>query len=97
MIVNIPLQIDEKVIESQLSIDYEKKIENYIFEEVKQALLNQCGYYSKSELQGVTVIVKEKVDKYLESMRDEIIEAAADRLADRLARTKKAKELIEEV
>ena len=97
MIINIPLQIDEKVIEKQLSVDYEKKIENYIIGEITQALLNQCGYYgNKTETRGMTELVKQRIDLYLENMRDDIIEAAADRLADRLARTKKAKELIKE-
>ena len=97
MIINIPLQIDEKVIEKQLSVDYEKKIENYILGEITKALLNQCGYYgNKTETRGMTELVKQRIDLYLESMRDDIIEAAADRLADRLARTKKAKELVKE-
>ena len=95
MIVNIPLQIDEKVIQDQLSLDYEQKIQNYIFGEIKNALYDQCGYYSKNTLIGMTNIIRDQVDKYLEGMRDEIIEAAAERLADRLSRTKKAKELLD--
>ena len=98
MIINIPLQIDEKVIEKQLSVDYEKKIEDYIIGEITQVLLRQCGYGygNKTETRGMTELVKQRIDLYLENMRDDIINAAADRLADRLARTKKAKELVKE-
>ena len=94
MIINIPLQIDEEIIQNQLSVDYEAKVKNYILEEVKKALLEQCGYYNKSTLLGMTQLIRDEIDRYLEEMKDEIIDAAADRLADRLARTKKAKELI---
>lgn len=95
MIINIPLQIDENVIEKQLSVDYEHKVEDYILKEIEKALLNRAGYYNNPR-DGMYRIIKDRVDNYLESMRDDIIDAAADRLADRLARTKKAKELIKE-
>ena len=96
MIINIPLQIDEKIIQNQLSVDYEAKVENYILEEVKKALLEQCGYYSvhRTTLSGMTQLIRGEIDKYLEGMRDEIIDAAAERLSQRLSKTKKAKELV---
>ena len=96
MIINIPLQIDEKVIEKCLSVDYENKVADYLNKEVEQALLDKCGYYSRSTKQGMSVIVCEKVDGYIQEWKDEIIERASERLAERLARTKKAKELIDE-
>lgn len=96
MIINIPLQIDEKVIEKSLSADYQHKVEDYIFKEIEKVLLQECGYYNKNKVQGMRELVKQRIDLYLEDMKEDIIEAAADRLADRLARTKKAKELIKE-
>ena len=100
MIVNIPLQIDEKVIEQNLNVDYEAKIENYIFKEVESALIQRADgnrwYGSKgTTTEGITLFVHEYVDKYIQEWKDEIIEAAAKNLADRLVKTKKGKEVLE--
>lgn len=96
MIINIPLQIDEKVIEKCLSVDYEKKVQDYLCKEVEQVLLDHCGYYNKSTKNGMSQIVRNAVDEYVIEWKDEIIEKASERLAERLTRTKKAKELIDE-
>ena len=100
MIINIPLQIDEKVIEKNLSVDYETKIENYIFKEVESALINRANrhsYYGShgTTTEGITLFVREYVDKFIQEWKDEIIEAAAKNLADRLAKSKRGRELLE--
>lgn len=104
MIINIPLQIDEAVIEKNLSVDYENKIKDYIFTEVKDILIQRGkekyryswnGNVTASD--GLELYVRAFVEDCILNWKDEIIEAASDKLADRLARTKAAKELIKEV
>ena len=97
MIINIPLQIDEKAIEDCLNVDYEKKVEEYLFKEVEQALLKRSGFYDTSATRGMEQIVRDAVDRYIQEWKDTIIEQASERLIDRLARTKKAKEMANEL
>lgn len=102
MIINIPLQIDEKVIENNLSVDYETKIKDYILDEVKETLINRAKdkyrYFSQkpTTTEGIEIYVHHYVDHYIQEWKAEIIEMAAEKLADRLAKTKAAKELIKE-
>ena len=104
MIINIPLQIDEKLIEKNLSVDYENKIKEYILTEVKDALIQRAKekyrYYFKDSATttaGIEIYIHQYVDNYIQEWKSEIIEMAAEKLADRLARTKAAKELVKEV
>lgn len=100
MIINIPLQIDEKVIEKNLSVDYENKIKDYILNEVKETLINRAKdkykyfYQKPTATEGVEIYVHHYIDHYIQEWKNEIIEIAAEKLAERLAKTKAAKELI---
>ena len=102
MIINIPLQIDEKVIESNLSVDYETKIKDYILNEVRETIIERARakdkyqYFSRkpTTTEGMEVYVNHHVDHYIQEWKNEIIEVAAEKLAERLAKTKAAKELI---
>ena len=55
-------------------------------------------YYgaAKNERYGLESWVGNKIDDILKEYKDEIIEAAADKLAERLAKTKKGKALLGE-
>ena len=103
MIINIPLQIDEKVIENNLSVDYETKIKDYILTEVKDALIQRAKERRRysfncnaTTTEGIEIYIHSYVDNYIQEWKDEIIEMAAEKLAERLARTKAAKELIKD-
>ena len=107
MLINIPLQIDEKVIESQLSIDYEAKIMDYIFKQVETILLEKSkknrGYYAKSDAtpdEGLQIIMSRYIEKYLEArmevIKKEIIEQTSEKLALRMTKMKKVKEMTKE-
>lgn len=100
MIINIPLQIDEKVIESNLSVDYETKIKDYILNEVRETIIERAKdkykYFSRkpTTTEGMEVYVQHYVDHYIQEWKNEIVELAAEKLAERLSKTKAAKELI---
>lgn len=94
MIINIPINIDEDQFNKLIETDYERKIEDRIYKDVRKALEEKSGYYNRRMSDGILVIVEEQIDCILKAYKNEIIEAAADKLAERLARTKAAKELV---
>ena len=95
MIITIPLSIPDELLENTIAKDYEAKITERLTDEVRKVLLDQVRYsYTKSERQGMENIVFDKVDDILKKYKDDIIEAAAEKLAERLARTKKVKEML---
>ena len=95
MIITIPLSIPDELLENTIAKDYEAKITERLTDEVRKVLLDQVRYsYGKSERQGMENIVFDKVDDILKKYKDDIIEAAAEKLAERLARTKKVKEML---
>ena len=97
MIINIPLQIDETNMEKAISAEYERKVTDIIVRHIEQALISKCNYYSKKPEDGMKIIVQDEVYKYLDQHKDEICRIAGEHLADRLAKTKRGKELLEEV
>ncbi len=94
MIINIPINIDEDQFNKLVETDYERQNEDSIYKDVRKALEEKSGYYNRRMSDGILVIVEEQIDCILKAYKNEIIEAAADKLAERLARTKAAKELI---
>lgn len=94
MIINIPINIDEDQFNKLIETDYERKIEDRIYKDVRKALEEKSGYYNRRMSDGILVMVEEQIDCILKAYKNEIIEAAANKLAERLARTKATKELI---
>lgn len=97
MIINIPLTVPDELLANTIAKDYEEKIADKLTDEVRKVLIDQVrwsSYISKTEQAGMEQIVFAKVDDILKDYKDEIIEAASDKLAERLARTKAAKELV---
>lgn len=97
MIINIPLQIDDAVIQGQISKDYEKKIKDIIAVRIEEVLAeNYRGYWGESQASkaknGLALLVRASIDEFLNNNRDTIIEAASRELAEKLYRTKKVKE-----
>ena len=98
MIINIPLQIDETVVQGALSNEYKQKVIDYLATEVNNYILSECDWRNRANLNdGIRVIVNRNAREFLEDHAEEIIKAAGKELADKLARTKKAKELIPEL
>lgn len=59
--------------------------------------LTEDAKLSNKFSQLVSDTIDNRIDKFLASMKDEIIERAAGQLADRLSRTKKAKEILNDL
>ena len=96
MIINIPLQIDEEKMEEVVKKDYENKVMGEIVKYIKKALVSEGGYgYGDKEVIGMTELIKGRIDIYLEKHNDEIISAAGNALAEKLARTKRGKAILD--
>lgn len=100
MIINVPLNIPDELWANALAKDYEDKVVKSLTEEVRKCIADHdhLSYYSrdKSAQRGMADWVSIKIDNVIKEYKPEIIEAAADKLAERLARTKAAKEILED-
>lgn len=94
MIINIPLNIDDELWASALARDYESKVTERLTAEVRKAICDHDVY--KDQRRGMDSWVGDKIDEILKEYKDDIIDAAAEKLAERLARTKRAKEVLNE-
>lgn len=86
MIINIPLTIDDELWASALARDYESKVTEKLTNEVRKAIMDQDSRYymrEKSFNAGLENWVSYKIDDILKEHKDEIIDAAAEKLAER--------------
>ncbi len=94
MIINIPLNIPDEMLENTIAKDYEAKIIERLTAEVRKVICDHDAY--RDQKRGLDVWVGSRIDDILKEYKDDIIDAAADKLADRLARSKKGKALLGE-
>ena len=100
MIINIPLQIDEATFEQKVRDDYADSVKQMLLAQVEKVLEEADDRYwskTKDPKRGLYMIITDRLDIFIKEHSDEIIEAAADNLAKRLARTKKGKEILEDI
>lgn len=94
MVINIPVQVDEAKMEEVIQRDYEERVLKMISEYLRTALSRKSRYYGDDK-DGMLVVVQEQIDIFIDNHKDDILEIAGRHLADKLARTKAAKQLIE--
>lgn len=103
MVINIPIQVDEKQLEEVVKRDYEGRIFNELVRRIETVLIHEAkyspySYNSKDKARdGLKEMINEHIDIFLKDNKDEIINAASTKLAERLSRTKKAREVSEEL
>ena len=93
MIINIPLQINDDLISNAAMADYQKKVEDNITKMVEERIKSACSGYYKSKEDGIANLIDGVIGDCIDKYRDQIIERAATKLAERISRTKAAKEL----
>lgn len=91
-IVQFGITIDDEAIKQTILDNAEKNIMDRITKDVLLAIFRTNGW-SDTPTNQLRPWVEEKVDVILKENKDTIIDLAAEKLAERLARTKKAKEL----
>lgn len=95
MVINIPLQIDEAKMEEAIQKDYEGKVLDEIVQYIKATLTRASSNpYGDRTTNGMRVLIEDRIDTFLKAHNDEIIEHASKLLAEKLARSKKGKEIL---
>lgn len=102
MLINIPLQIDDAAFEGKLKEEYESQVLERIEQRLDRVLIEHDNSWGgRSAKDGldrlISYEIENKISDFLNENRDAIIEAAAKDLGNRLARSKRGKEILEEV
>lgn len=103
MIINIPIQIDEAKMEELVQKDYEGRVLNEITKYIKTTLVKNSQYYPYHKStedradDGMKVLIEDRIDAFLKEHSEEVIEHASKLLADKLAKSKKGKAILEKM
>lgn len=95
-IVQFAISIDDDRIAKSIEENVEKQVINNITEQVK-GIITRKYYYSGDEYEPLKNMVKRQIEKVIEEHKDYILENAAKILADKLARSKAGKQLLEDL
>lgn len=96
-IVQFAIGIDDDAIKDRIMQNAEKKITDDIEQQVRDALFDR-GWKKHANIDDPLNGYSERiVSNFLEQHKQEIIDKAAEHLADKLSRTKAAKEMLTEV
>lgn len=99
-ILQFAVDIDDEKIKSVIIEEAKKKVLATIVSDVEEVLCSELCYIPRSgsgkNLKGLRDMVNDQVTKIIESHRDKIIELASDKLAERLARSKKVVDILVE-
>lgn len=97
MIVNIPVSIDDELFNKVTAQEFEAKLFKKLYEKTEKAVsdLDRDHYYGKTVESGLMAIAKDAAESVIKENKDLIIEKAAEHLANKLAKTKAGKALLE--
>ena len=100
-IFNIAIHMDDEHIKQQVAVKAEKEIMSNLTREVGRVIFEKTSYYNSYgnnkgyNENNLSNWAKMQFDNFLKEHKDEIIAGAAKELADRLARTKAGKAILE--
>ena len=84
--------------EEAIQKDYEGKVLDEIVQYIKATLTRASSNpYGDRTTNGMRVLIEDRIDAFLKEHREEVIEHASKILADKLARSKKGKAILDEV
>ena len=97
MVINIPINVDEELLNKVIKDEFESKTYEYLYSQIDKTLKSKDpSYYAQTVKGGVEQMVKEIVAaEILTTWRDSIVEQAAALLEARVSKTKAAKQLKE--
>lgn len=93
-IVQFAIGIDDKAIEERIMKNAEAEVMSYLKEKLADQIFEKSYYGTPTG--KPTPFVSEKVNAFLETNKDAIINVAATKLADKLSKTKKVKEMLDQ-
>ena len=99
-IVSISFDFNEDKIRGMIEENAKEMVVNKLTTDIERAIINSYGYYDRNKTPNdsdvrseLRAMVYNELDEFLEKYKDLIIDAAASKLAERLSKTKAAKEL----
>ena len=98
-VIQLSFSLDDDRIQQQMEAAAVKDVIKRFDEAVLRAARMQRGRWSNYESFDEAAIdfLQKSIDQFVEDHRDVIIDAAGKALADRLCRTKRAREILEDV
>lgn len=95
-IVQFAISMDDEAIKAAVSKNAEKKITEDIQKSVEAIIFNS-DWYGKVDKRSLSDWAERKVEALLAENKDIILELAAEKLADKLARSKAGKALLADI
>lgn len=98
-IVQIAFDFDDERVRQTIENTVKKEVIDGIQTDITNALIRNFGSWNGawnySKENALVDLMRERTDDFLKENKDVILEAAAKNLSERLARSKKGKELLE--
>ena len=94
-IVQFAIGIDDEAIKKNISEHAEKTITEQLLNDVERIVFDTDSWGRTVNKSRVSSFTERQFDKFLEDNRESIIEIAGKYLADKLARSKRGKEILE--
>lgn len=94
--VPVTIGVDEEKIANEIHNNVEAQVINKITNEVEKLIFqidNWTGKVDRSRNAPLRDMIYERIDNILEANKDQIIELAANKLAERLGRSKAVKDM----
>lgn len=92
-IVQFAVGIDDNAIRQRVEQSAEKEITKQLADDIKKTFY-EVDYYGHTSNRPSSFVLA-KIDSFLENNRDAILEMAADKIAEKLARSKRGKVILE--
>lgn len=84
--IPVVIGIDEEAIAKEVQKNVEDRVVEYISGEIKEVMYYRSAYYnSENPLKNM---IKSHIEQIIDENKEKIFEMAAEKLADKLARTK---------
>lgn len=94
-IVQIAFDFDDERVRQTIENTVKKEVIDGIQADIVRALLHNFGSWNSNREGALVDLMRERTDNFLKENKDVILEAAAKNLSERLAKSKKGKELLE--
>ena len=98
--VPVVIGVDEERIAREIENNVENRVVNKICDELKQIMYKKQYYNGAPDIHNpepLRDMVRQEVVKVIQDKEDVIIEAAAEKLADKLSRSKAVREMAKKV
>lgn len=90
--VPVTIGVNEEEIAKRIEENVEKQVIKEITNKVEEIIYNKNGYSYFDQRKPLQRLIDDRVDKILDENKDAIVKLAAEKLADKLSRTKAVKE-----